>query len=154
MYQGRGGGLNFDGKVIQEPLISDRVLVHPTTFVPEITSEIVTEHDHLSSSSLIEKVNLQFVIEGMEINPTFELDISVEQPVIVNESGGPFSLSNPSIIFGEKSVQITWPISVDWSIDDVDEVIILTTAFDHLNRSWGPAEGIVGYGELLGIENE
>ena len=154
LHQGIGGGLNFDGKVIQEPLISDRVLVHPTTFVPEITSEIVTEHDHLSTSSLIEKVNLQFVIEGMESNPTFELDISGGQPIIINESGGPFSLSNPSIIIGEKSVQITWPISIDWSIDDVDEVIILATAFDHLNRSWGPAEGIVGYGGLLGIEND
>ncbi len=42
LHQGIGGGLNFDGKVIQEPLISDRVLVHPTTFVPEITSEILS----------------------------------------------------------------------------------------------------------------
>ena len=154
LSQGIGGGLIFDGKVIQNPLITDRVLSHPTTFVPEITSEIVTEHEHLFDSSLIEKVNLHFEVEGLQSNPSFQLDISGGQPIIINELGGPFSLSSPSMIIDEKSVRITWPINVDWSINDVDEVTLLTTAIDHLNRSWGPAEGIVGYGGLLGIEND
>ena len=61
---------------------------------------------------------------------------------------------NPSFVINSKSVQITWPISVDWSIDDVDEVRLYVKAVDHINQSWGPAEGIVGIGGLLGIEND
>ena len=154
LEQEQGGGLIFDGKVIQSPLISDEIVSHPTTFVPEIISEIVSEHEHLFDSSLIHNVTLDFVIEGIESVSSFHLDISNGQPVIINESGGPFTLVNPRIAIHEKSVQITWPISVDWSIDDVDEVRIYATAIDHLNQSWGPAEAVVGSGGLLGIEND
>ena len=154
LEQEQGGGLNFDGKVIQSPLISDKIISHPTTLVPEIISEIVTEHEHLFDSSLIHNITLDFGIDGIESDYSFKLDVSTGIPVIINETGGPFTLVNPSIVVGDKAVQITWPISVDWSIDDADEVRIYATAVDHLNRSWGPADAIIGAGGLLGIEND
>ena len=154
LEQAQGGGLIFDGKVIQSPLISDYVLSHPTTFVPEIVSEIVTEHEHLFDSSLIHKVTLNFEIDGLEPNPSFQLDVSGGQPIITNQSGGPFNLLTPSLVITERTVRVTWPISIDWSIDDSDEVRFYATAVDQLNRSWGPAGGIVGLGGLLGVEND
>jgi len=152
LEQDQGGGLILDGKIIQSPLISDQIISHPTTFVPELISEIITEHEHLFDSSLIHNVTLDIITDGL--NSSFRLDISNGQPTIIHQSNGPFTLVNPSFVVNSKSVQITWPISVDWSIDDVDEVRLYVKAVDHMNRSWGPAEGIVGTGGLLGIEND
>ena len=120
LEQDQGGGLVFDGKVIQSPLISDRIISKPATFVPELFSEIITEHEHLFDSSLIHNVTLDLVAN--EIESSFKLDISNGHTSIINQRNGAFTLVNPSIVINSKSVQITWPISVDWSTDDVDEV--------------------------------
>ena len=42
---------------------------------------------------------------------------------------------NPSFVINSKSVQITWPISVDWSIDDVDDSVYQTDAY-FVGLSW------------------
>ena len=148
-----GGGLILDGHVIQSPLMTDEILLNPTTIVPGISFDIVTEHHHLFDVDEINRIHLELHMSGISPRPSFILNPLVPESVQTIESSG-FTIGSPSVEHRPFSYRITWPLTMDWSLDDAEWVKIHAKAFDSLNRTWGPDVSTIGIGGLNGIEND
>ena len=153
IIQEENGGLILDGHVIQSPLMTDEILLHPTTIVPDTEFEIVTEHHHLFDVDEIDRIRLELDISGIESRPSFVLDPMATASIQTIDSAG-FTIDTPIVERRAYSYRVTWPLTMDWGLNDAEWVKIHAKGFDSLNRTWGPDVATIGLGGLNGIEND
>jgi len=161
-YRADLGGVAIDGSVVQSPAIIDEVVTIPDILLPDATVEIVTSHSHLFGTSSLDAAALNlYASDGRiwgysvaELTGTPEF-FSVDDPGDMGVAGVirlDHNASSVNVV--GSSVEITWVLRPDWTVDDVASITVFTEASDATGRIWGPASAIIGAGGSQAIEND